>query len=134
MGAGERIDEEDLLWVRWNEAARKRHLEFAGAIARFDPGLREPGQAAAAWLQDHGLGGESQPYLGLFEHQLVGSYALMAGQVELASGARDNEYRASEQLRSPDSQSSDTPIANRGVFGSSSIAVCRRSSMLTDCQ
>ena len=57
-------------------------------IARFDPGPRESAQAAAVWLRDHGLGGESQPYLALYEWQLVGFYALTAGQVELSSGER----------------------------------------------
>jgi hypothetical protein len=89
MSSEGRIVEEDLLWVRWNAAAHQRRPEIADAIARFDPGPREPGQAAAAWLREHGLGGESQPYLALFEQELVGFYALTAGQVELASGARD---------------------------------------------
>ena len=89
MGSGERIGEGNLLWVRWNEAAHQHHPEIADAIARFDPGPREPGQAAAAWPREHGLGRESQPYLALYEQQLVGFYALTAGQVELASGVRN---------------------------------------------
>jgi hypothetical protein len=45
-------------------------------------------QAAAEWLRDHGLDGESQPYLAMVQQELVGFYAITAGEVELASGPR----------------------------------------------
>lgn len=82
------IVEEDILWVRWNDRARSEHPEFEAAIAGFDPGDRPAGQQAAAWLVEHGLDGESQPYLAMVDGELVGFYALTTGEVELASGPR----------------------------------------------
>ncbi len=77
------------MWVLWNQPAYGRHPDIQDAIAGFDPGPREAAQVAAQWLREHGLDGESQPYLALFEGKLVGFYALTAGQVELSSGARN---------------------------------------------
>jgi hypothetical protein len=88
VSSGKQIQEKDLLWVRWNQAACDRLPEIHEAIAAFDPGTRHPAQAAALWLREHGLSGESQPYLALSEGDLVGFYALTAGQVELSSGVR----------------------------------------------
>jgi len=88
VSSDRRIQEKDLTWVLWNQPARDRHPEILEAIAGFDPGPREPAKAAASWLREHGLAGESQPYLALYRAELVGFYALTAGQVELSTDAR----------------------------------------------
>lgn len=87
-GALEPIAEESILWVRWNAAARAKYGWLEQAIIDFDPGPRPAGQAAAQWLREHGLGGESQPYLAVVDRSIVGFYALTVGQVVLSGGHR----------------------------------------------
>lgn len=84
------ISEEDLTWVRWNDAAYERHPEIRSAIDSFDPGPRAAAQASASWLRESGLSNESVAYLALLRDpwKLVGFYALTMGQVELTSGHR----------------------------------------------
>jgi hypothetical protein len=74
--------------VRWNERVRAEHPEIEAAIAAFDPGSRPAAQGAARWLREHGLDGESQPYLAIVDGELVGFYALTAGELELSEDAR----------------------------------------------
>lgn len=82
------IAEEAILWVRWNAAVRSEHGWLEQAIVDFDPGPRPAAQAAALWLREHGLGGESQPYLAVVDRSIAGFYALTVGQVVLSSGQR----------------------------------------------
>lgn len=88
--AGERkpVEEELVLWVRWSPAAQAAYGWVEQAIAGFDPGPLAAAQAAARWLREDGLGGESQPYLALVDEDLVGFYALTVGQVVLSGGHR----------------------------------------------
>jgi len=76
-------------WVRWNPAAAERHPELVEAIERFDPGSRPAAQASADWLREHGLAGESVPNLLVEDADLLGFYALTAGEVELNSRHRE---------------------------------------------
>jgi len=87
-GAPEPIAEESILWVRWNAAVRGEHGWLEQAIVDFDPGPRPAAQAAALWLREHGLSGESQPYLAVVGRCIAGFYALTVGQVVLSSGRR----------------------------------------------
>lgn len=79
------VCESEIVWVRWNATVAAKHPEFGEAIGRFDPGPRAAAQAAAEWLRNDGLSGESVPYLATVDAELVGFYALTAGEVELAS-------------------------------------------------
>lgn len=87
-GPLEPITEESILWVRWNAAARAEYGWLEQAIIDFDPGQRPAGQAAAQWLREHSLDGESQPYLAVVDRSIVGFYALTVGQVVLSGGRR----------------------------------------------
>lgn len=84
----EPIAERSILWVRWNDAVRGEHGWLEQAIVDFDPGPRPAGQAAALWLREHGLSGESQPYLAVVDRSIAGFYALTVGQVLLSSSHR----------------------------------------------
>jgi hypothetical protein len=88
QGRSNEITEDQIQWVRWNAPVRAQHPEIEAAIAAFDPGTRPAAQDAAAWLRQHGLDGESQPYLAMVDGELVGFYALTAGEVELSRDAR----------------------------------------------
>jgi hypothetical protein len=88
--AGERkpVEEESILWVRWNPAARATYSWLGQAIADFDPGPLAAAQAAAKWLREDGLGDESQPYLAVADQAIAGFYALTVGQVILSGHHR----------------------------------------------
>ena len=58
------------------------------AIIDFDAGPRPAAQAAAQWLREQGLSGESQPYLAVVDRSIAGFYALTVGQVVLSGGHR----------------------------------------------
>lgn len=79
------IHEDDIVWVRWNANAAAAHPELKEAVARFDPGPMAAAQASATWLREAGLSGESVPYLATVDGEVVGFYALTAGEVELAT-------------------------------------------------
>jgi hypothetical protein len=70
-------------WVLWNPAAAERYPDLLAKIGEFDPGPRAAAEAAAAWLREQGLAGESIAYLLVEDDVLLGFYALTAGQVEL---------------------------------------------------
>jgi hypothetical protein len=72
-------------WARWNAATAERYPRLTELIAAFDPGPLAASQAAAQWLREEGLAGESIAYLLIEDDQLLGFYALTAGQVELSS-------------------------------------------------
>ena len=76
-------------WVRWNPAAAERHPQLVDAIEQFDPGPRPAAQASAEWLREHGLTGESVPYLLVEDGELLGFYAVTAGEVQLNSRHRE---------------------------------------------
>jgi hypothetical protein len=84
------ITADALTWVRWNEKAAEAYPELGTVIARFDPGPRHAARAAAEWLREAGLDGESIAYLALLRDpwELVGFYALTVGEVELTGAHR----------------------------------------------
>ncbi len=82
------VEEESILWVRWNPAAQAAHDSLEKAIVDFDPGPLAAAQAAARWLREDGLRGESQPYLAVVDQAIVGFYALTVGQVVLSGHHR----------------------------------------------
>lgn len=82
------VEEESILWVRWNPAAQAAHASLGKAIVDFDPGPLAAAQAAARWLREDGLRGESQPYLAVVDQAIVGFYALTVGQVVLSGHHR----------------------------------------------
>jgi hypothetical protein len=75
-------------WVRWNARMAELYPEIAEMIEAFDAGDRPAGVAAAEWLRESALTGESVAYLLIEDDELLGFYALTAGQVELAGGHR----------------------------------------------
>lgn len=79
---------EGLHWVRWNARAAEQYPEIIGMIEAFDAGARPAAQAAVAWLRESALAGESVAYLLIEDDELLGFYALTAGEVELSSKHR----------------------------------------------
>lgn len=86
------ITASSLTWVRWNEKAAETLPALRAAIASFDPAPRGAGRAAARWLREASLNGESVAYLAVVtdpQWELVGFYALTAGEVELTGTHRE---------------------------------------------
>ena len=88
LGEHKPVEDESILWVRWNLAAQANYGWLGQAIADFDPGPLAAAQAAAKGLREDGLGGESQPYLAVVDQAIIGFYALTAGEVVLSGNHR----------------------------------------------
>ena len=75
-------------WVRWSRARAESNPELIEQIEAFDAGPLPAGETAAEWLREAGLVGESIPYLLVEDNELLGFYALTAGEVQLSSHHR----------------------------------------------